>query len=127
MPYGETRLLVEKVPSTSTMQTGRTADSGIAALTCGAAFVTALDATDMDHASKEELWDPISAVLSTLNDIHTLPHDFPAKGVFHRWVRTIQDMPFDVELDPDQRQQLKFDLQTSYTSLTDFLSGKRRE
>ncbi len=127
MPFGEQRLLVDKMPSTSSMETGRTAGSNIAALTCGAAFVTALDAADMDHASKEQLWDPISAVLSTINDIYTLPHDFPPKAVFQRWVKTIQDMPFDVELDADQRQQLKFDLQTSYTLLTDFLSGKRRE
>jgi ESCRT-I complex subunit VPS28 len=87
--------------------------------------VTAMDALDMGHRTKEQLWTTINTVLSVLNRIHSLPSDFNATKTVRRWVETIAALGLDEELNDDQCRQLRFDIDTAYQELKDHLSGGR--
>ena len=120
---GVHRLIEEKVPATTFMASGTHKSAGAAALEAGTAFVTALDAIDMGHKTKEELWSPVTNVLSVLNRIPSLPHDFTATATMTRWVKVITELELDQSLDDDQCRQLRFDIDKSYQQLKDHLSS----
>jgi ESCRT-I complex subunit VPS28 len=111
--------LEAKVPATAETVHGSHSDTQTYSLLMdgGVAFVTALDAIEMNQRTREELWTPIQDVSSLLLRIPSLSDEFEATTKMRAWLQTLRDMGVTDELDEDQVRQLKFDLQTSYDAL----------
>ncbi len=111
--------LEAKVPATAETVHGSHSDTQTYSLLMdvGVAFVTALDAIEMNQRTREELWTPIQDISSLLLRIPSLSDDFESTSKMRSWLQTLRDMGVTDELDEDQVRQLKFDLQSSYDAL----------
>jgi ESCRT-I complex subunit VPS28 len=79
-------------------------------------FITLMDSLKLGMVAVDEIQPLLGDLISSLNQVNTLPPEFEAKQKVQHWLTTLNKMKASDELDKEQIRQMMFDLESSYNA-----------
>jgi len=87
-------------------------------------YIGTLDTLKLNMSAKDQISPCLSDLIVSLHKVPQLPAEFAGKKCIRRWMERLDSMRASDELSDDEVRQLLFDMENSYNSFMQLLSGR---
>ncbi|KAG0085033.1 hypothetical protein BGZ93_010041 [Podila epicladia] len=87
-------------------------------------YNNAMDTLKLGRTAADEMHPFLADIMQSLNSMRALPSDFEGRAKMREWLIKLNAMKASQELDNDEKRQLEFDLDSTYSAFMAWLNSQ---
>ncbi|KAF9390195.1 hypothetical protein CPB97_009762 [Podila verticillata] len=87
-------------------------------------YNNAMDMLKLGRTAADEIHPLLADIMQSLNGMRALPSDFEGRAKMREWLIKLNGMKASQELDDEEKRQLEFDLESSYSAFYAWLNSQ---
>ncbi|KAF9585164.1 hypothetical protein BGW38_003648 [Lunasporangiospora selenospora] len=87
-------------------------------------YITVVDTLKLGIVAVDNIHLLLAELMQSLNNVRSLPQDFEGRAKVREWLIKLNSMRASEELNAEERRQLEFDLESSYTAFHGWLDSQ---